>query len=100
VNLRGESADSLIAIALIVNELVTNAFKHVGPPCQVTLQDRGETGFKLTVSETGKGPSEGDTHKGLGTRIVTALRQQLNSTLETKTDSRGYRCELHIPKPS
>jgi hypothetical protein len=46
-----------------------------------------------------EGPSEGDTHKGLGTRIVTALRQQLNSTLETKTDSQGYRCELLILEP-
>jgi two-component sensor histidine kinase len=63
----------------------------------VTLQDEGETGFRLIVSDTGKGPSEGETRKGLGTRILTALRQQFNSTLETKTDAQGYRCELLIP---
>jgi two-component sensor histidine kinase len=91
------TTDQAIAIALIVNELVTNAFKHVGPPCQVTLRDEGETGFKLTVSDAGKGPSKGETHKGLGTRIVAALLQQLNATLETKTDAQGYRCELLIP---
>jgi two-component sensor histidine kinase len=85
---------------VIVNELVTNAFKHVEPPCRVTVQDEGEAGFKLIVSDTGKGPSEGETYKGLGTRIVAALRQQLNATLETKMDAQGYRCELLIPKTS
>jgi two-component sensor histidine kinase len=91
------TTDQAISIALVVNELVTNAFKHAGPPCHVTLQDAGETGFKLIVSDTGKGPSEGETRKGLGTRIVTALTQQLYATLETKTDAQGYRCELFIP---
>jgi two-component sensor histidine kinase len=91
------TTDQAVAIALIVNELVTNAFRHVGPPCQVTLQDEGEAGVRLTVSDTGKGPSEGETRKGLGTRIVTALQHQLNATLETKADARGYRCELVIP---
>jgi two-component sensor histidine kinase len=86
-------------MALIVNELVTNVFRHAGPPCQVTLQDDSRRGFNVTVSGTGKGPAKGEIRKGLGTRMIGALVQQLNATLETKTDSQGYQCELFVPHP-
>jgi two-component sensor histidine kinase len=62
------------------------------------MRDEGDAGFKLIISDTGKGPSKGQIRKGLGTRIVTALTQQLNATLETKTDAHGYRCELLVPR--
>ena len=46
--------DIAIPLALIVNELVTNVVKHVGPPCRLTL--RGKTGDKLqlVISEKGR----------------------------------------------
>lgn len=40
------SRDQAISMALIVNELVTNVFRHAGPPCQVTLQDDSRRGFQ------------------------------------------------------
>jgi two-component sensor histidine kinase len=93
------SRDQAISMALIVNELVTNVFRHAGAPCQVTLQDDSRRGFKVTVSDTGKGPVKGEIRKGLGTRMIGALVQQLNATLETKTDPQGYHCELFVPHP-
>jgi two-component sensor histidine kinase len=35
--------DMAIPLALIVNELVTNVVKHVGPPCGISLRRRWET---------------------------------------------------------
>jgi hypothetical protein len=31
--------------------------------------------------------------------MIGALVQQLNATLETKTDPQGYHCELFVPHP-
>ena len=72
--------DQAISIALIVNELVTNVFRHAGLPCRVTLQDDSRSRFKVIVSDTGKGPAKGEIRKGLGTRMIGALVQQLNGT--------------------
>jgi two-component sensor histidine kinase len=91
--------DQAISVALIVNELVTNVFRHARPPCQVTLQDDSRSGFKVIISDTGKGPVKGKVRTGLGTRTIGALVQQLDATLETKTDSQGYGCELFVPHP-
>jgi two-component sensor histidine kinase len=44
-----------VALALIINELVTNAFRHAEPPCRVILRDAGTTGFSLVVSDMVKG---------------------------------------------
>jgi len=89
--------DEAISIALIVNELVTNAFRHGGPPCKITLHDGVADGLKLTVADSGAGPTPGRTSEGLGTRIVNSLVQQLGGTLSGKVDSDGYRCELYVP---
>ena len=32
--------DMAVPLALIVNELVTNVIKHVGPPCGIALEQR------------------------------------------------------------
>ena len=45
-----------IPLALIVNELVTNVVKHVGPPCEIRLRPEVGNALKLTISDTGKGP--------------------------------------------
>jgi two-component sensor histidine kinase len=54
----------------------------------------------LTIAAlAGKGPAKGEIRKGLGTRMIGALVQQLNATLEAKTDPQGYKCELFVPRP-
>jgi len=94
------STDVAIPVALIVNELVTNVFRHAAPPCHVRLHWGGEAGFRLTVSDAGKGPFNGATSRGFGTRMVSALVKQLNGSLETRSDGAGYHCELFVPNPS
>lgn len=82
---------------LIVNELVTNVFRHAELPCQVRLWDEGNHSFRLRVSDTGKGPATGARSTGLGTRMIAALLTQFNGSLETKADDEGYHCEIFVP---
>ena len=80
--------DMAIPLALIVNELVTNVVKHVGPPCEISL--RAETGnaLKLMISDAGQGPPRDRPRLGLGTRIVDAFSTQLGAHVATKQQSR------------
>jgi two-component sensor histidine kinase len=92
--------DMAVPLALIVNELVTNVIKHVGPPCNITL--RGSTGLalKLTVSDNGQGPRSDRSRPGLGTRIVDAFTTQLGAQVETRQHSSGYTIEVSVPLPA
>lgn len=50
--------DMAVPLALIVNELVTNVIKHVGPPCDVALRANSGQTLKLSISDRGQGPSD------------------------------------------
>ena len=89
--------DMAIPLALIVNELVTNVVKHVGPPCGVSLRPEVGNALKLTISDTGQGHPQDQPHPGLGTRIVDAFSTQLGAHVETKQMSGGYSIELTVP---
>jgi two-component sensor histidine kinase len=91
--------DMAIPLALIVNELVTNVVKHVGPPCEIRLRTDGGGTLKLTVSDKGSGPEQNRPHTGLGTRIVEAFTTQLGARVETKQSRGGYTIELTVPLP-
>ena len=91
--------DMAIPLALIVNELVTNVVKHVGPPCRISLRSELGDALKLIVSDTGQGPAKGQPRLGLGTRIVDAFSTQLGAQVETKQVSGGYSIELTVPLP-
>jgi two-component sensor histidine kinase len=86
-----------VALALVINELLTNAFRHGAPPCRVILQVDGTTGFRLIVSDAGGGPKNGGNSAGLGSRMITALVHQIGGSIQTMADGNGYHCELHIP---
>jgi two-component sensor histidine kinase len=53
--------DMAIPLALIVNELVTNVVKHIGPPCAISLRPEVGNALKLTISDGGIGASGGPT---------------------------------------
>jgi two-component sensor histidine kinase len=93
-------ADLAIPLALIVNELVTNAVKHAGPPCSIMLRAATDNGLKLSIADKGQGPSVGQSRPGLGTRIVDAFSTQLGAGLETKQDASGFRIEVTVPIPN
>jgi len=89
--------DLAIPCALILNELVTNAFKHAFPEgrpgaLSVTLA-RGEGGLvHLSVADDGVGLThspELPAQDTLGMRLVTTLTEQLEGTLSTTTRTNG-----------
>jgi two-component sensor histidine kinase len=89
--------DMAIPLALIVNELVTNAVKHAGPPCSVMLRTETGNALKLAIADTGRGPIDGQKRPGLGTRIVDAFSTQLGAGMEPRLDASGFRIELTVP---
>jgi two-component sensor histidine kinase len=92
--------DMAIPLALIVNELVTNVVKHVGPPCNIVLRAEAPNELKLTITDTGQGPLKDQPRLGLGTRIVDAFSTQLDAQIEAKQVSGGYSIELRVPLPT
>jgi two-component sensor histidine kinase len=92
--------DMAVPLAVIINELITNAIKHVGPPCDIAVHATSNGSLKLTVSDQGAGPRLGDAPNGLGSRIIEAFSNQLRATVETKRRSRGYAVELTVPLPT
>jgi two-component sensor histidine kinase len=92
--------DTAVQLALVINELVTNAIKHVGPPCEIVVWADSKRALKLTVSDQGAGPPLENPFHGLGSRIIQAFSSQLNATVETKRRLPGYTVELTLPLPT
>src|SRR5262249_54967191 len=84
------STDMAVPLALIVNELVTNVIKHVGPPCSIALRRNSGGSLKLILSDQGQGPLRGHSRQGLGSRIIDAFSNQLGATIETRRDPTRY----------
>ncbi len=89
-----------IPIGLIVNELVTNAFKHAFVDRQrgtigVSLR-RGQA-YRLAVEDNGKGCSKAEA-TGLGTQLVELLVRQLNGSMERIDAAPGCRIQIQFPE--
>jgi two-component sensor histidine kinase len=97
--------DRAVSIGLVVNELVTNAAKHAFPgrdlgSITVTLRNRAEGGWHVTVADDGVGmpkdaalPEKGN---GLGSRLVEAFARQAGGTLVTESDDTGTRVVMTL----
>jgi two-component sensor histidine kinase len=97
------ATDRAVAVALLVNELVSNAIKHAYPGTQcriwVTLSRSGES-TKLTVRDEGVGlPADFDLKSGrrLGMRLVNAFTKQLHGDLQIVRRNPGTEFVLAIP---
>ena len=82
--------DVVIPCALIVNELVTNAFEHAFPDRRggavaVEFRKSAEGVLRLSVRDTGQGLPEGfeidRAESSLGLRLVSALVEQLDARM-------------------
>ena len=98
------SATRAIPLALIINELVTNAAKYAYPsgggPIWVKIVENEKRGVVVSVRDEGVGiPSEFDPAKSkkLGTRLIKALASQLQAELVKSPQEKGTRFELLIP---
>jgi two-component sensor histidine kinase len=68
-----------IPLALVVNELLTNALKYGQSPYSVALKTQGER-LVLAVGDAGQGPARDKTPTGLGSQIVEVVGKQLSAT--------------------
>jgi two-component sensor histidine kinase len=99
------SADRAISSALIVTELVSNAAKHAYPDqaagrVWVRIAATGVDSFSIAVRDEGSGlPADFQIGKGkgLGARMVRALAEQLNASLEASARDPGAEFILTAP---
>jgi two-component sensor histidine kinase len=100
------SADLAVPLGLLINELLTNAYKYAYPgetggEVQVTGTDVAERGYRLEVSDAGRGlPAGFDLHKArdsLGMRVITSLAAQLRGELTASSADPGARFTLVFP---
>jgi two-component sensor histidine kinase len=99
------STDRAISSALIVNELVSNAAKHAyqgqgAGSVWVNVATTGVDSFFIAVRDEGGGLPEGfefGKGKGLGARMVRALAEQLNASLEVVARHPGVQFVVTAP---
>lgn len=95
-------------VALILNELVTNSFKHGYDASEkgevrVRLGHAGPDQIRLEVRDFGRGLPEGfdlaSLQDSLGMKVISALARQLRGTLEAANAKPGARFVLTAPAP-
>jgi two-component sensor histidine kinase len=92
-------------LALILNELITNALKYgcpAGRPCRIRVTlGTDEGGYRLSVADDGHGlpanfnPKQG---KSLGMRAIDALTRQLQGRFIVETSEVGAHFALVFPR--
>ena len=96
------SPEKATSISIIVNELVTNAFKHAfngegwGHVC---VTGRSGTEFELIVADDGRGmkATKRDERAGLGTKLVESFARQLGARHQVTSTDQGTTHRLLIP---
>lgn len=92
------SADAAVQVGLVLVELVINAQKYAyggkAGPIAVSLE-RYRNRFRLTVADRGGGRTGG--RKGFGTRMLNAMVQRLDGTIEEFDNQPGLRFVVSAP---
>lgn len=99
------SADRAILVALIVNELASNASKYAygdkaGGPIWVRIEPESDRGILIAVRDEGVGLPAGfdvTKSKGLGTRLIMALAKQLDAEFVAQPPGIGTCVTLRVP---
>jgi PAS domain S-box-containing protein len=100
-------ADKATPVALMVNELVTNALKHAfganangtGPKITVRLSGTADL-FVIEVADNGKGmPADHETSPdaSFGNRLIKSLVRQLHADIQWRDEMPGTRAVITIP---
>lgn len=95
--------DRLTAVTLITSEALTNSLKYAFPclsagTINITLRKHQEA-YVLTVADNGVGQSSGpkQPNRGIGTKVMQGLAQQLGGQLFINSCEAGTRVELIFP---
>ena len=99
------SIDQAIPAGLMMNELLSNAYKHAFPndePGTITVDSRSDNGthVELVVADTGPGlPENFDpaTVSSLGFHLITSLVEQLDGTLALTLNGPGATIRIRFP---
>jgi two-component sensor histidine kinase len=95
--------DGAIAVGVIVNELVMNAFKYAYPkasgPIRVALKATGPDSAQVSVEDDGVGFNDHahPASTGLGQRIIKAMANKLNGTIAHESGQPGCRITVSFP---
>lgn len=90
--------DVLLPLALILNELLTNAFKYgrnAPTKIAVAFRQKGED-FELSVRDAGPGFPEGGAARSSGLSFVRTLASQLHGSFVTQNDAGAF-CAVTFP---
>lgn len=99
------SIDTIIAIGLITNEIITNSFKYAFEPgtkgqIEISLTKTDDKSLIYSIKDNGKGFPEGfdyRTAKSLGLQLVSILTEQINGTLNVKSSPKGTEFIVKFP---
>lgn len=94
--------DLVTKLGLIVNELVTNSFKHAAGSshCRIGVTQSADT-LTMNISDDGPGLPVGfqpQRQKGLGMRMVLSLVDQLDGDLIAEPSTQGARFIISVPR--
>jgi two-component sensor histidine kinase len=100
------SITQAIPVGLMVNELVSNAFKHAFPGgktgmIRIQIRDEGGSRTKIVVSDTGVGLPEGfriDDARTLGVQLISTLTDQVGGRLAFSSSDAGTTFEVSFPR--
>ncbi len=100
--------DRAVPVALMANELITNAAKYAYPVDQggniwVRVARAADDTIELSVRDEGQGlPADFEPHSapGLGMRIVRALSKQLNAAIQVRRLNPGTEFVATVPRES
>ncbi|CTQ50442.1 histidine kinase dimerization/phosphoacceptor domain -containing protein [Jannaschia donghaensis] len=94
------------ALGILVNEMISNAFKHAFPDGRTgrvsIVGHRTKTNdYRICCTDDGVGVA-GQAHKapGLGKRIMEASASQMDGTLTTADLGHGFKVSLEFPVPT
>lgn len=96
--------DTMVPLGLVLNELITNSFKHAfhgrdGGTIDLSINRVSDTEFDLIYTDDGTGmPQDKLAHDGatLGMSLIDSLVEQLNGFLTVESDSAGTRYHIRF----